>query len=91
MNIEIVTLDRQRIAFRINFYTNVPGNALQVFTVGAEKEIRDLEVIIDDLFDKFLSLFLQIWIITRVTCCLKIDRLLTIHRQNREVKPPSVP
>jgi hypothetical protein len=38
--------------------------------VSAEKKIRDLQVIIDDLFDKFLLLFLQILIFTRFACCL---------------------
>jgi hypothetical protein len=59
IDIQVFTLDGEGIAFGIDLHSDCPGNALQIFTVGAEKDMRHLEVLKDDLFDGFLVLLFQ--------------------------------
>jgi hypothetical protein len=63
MDIKVVTLDGQGIAFCVDSYTNISGNALR-FSPWAPKVSLNLEVIIDDLFNRLFLLFLQIFFIT---------------------------
>lgn len=55
MNIQLITLDDEDIAFNIDPHADRLGNAPQIFTVGAEKGIGGLKILKDDLFDRSLS------------------------------------
>ena len=63
-------MNGEGIAFGVDPHANRSGNALQIFTVGAEKEIGKLKIIEDDLFGGFLSLFFQKRIFTPLALAL---------------------
>ena len=52
-------MNGESVAFGVDPHANRSGNALQIFTVGAEKEVGKLKIIEDGLFGGFLSLFFQ--------------------------------
>jgi hypothetical protein len=55
MDIKVFTLNGKDIALCIDPYADCPGNAPQIFAMGAEKDIGNLKIVKNDLFDRFFS------------------------------------